>query len=792
MRKKKKFVKTTHLPSHAQQLIAQARSDFLKGDYDHAIKLWETVRQHHPLPAERQTQVVRALAEAYFRRGLRLSLQQNNNGLNDLQRATELQPTDALFACHCGLACHRQRNYLDALNWYREAQRRDPAFRRADYPMALALVQSGQRAEQHPVWQRLNEAQQSLLRGGGPNKAGSVANGVLTQGLAAAAEGRWAEATPLLQAALTEPNAAQANGLAHYYLGVAAQHGGDTALAVEHWRQAFDSGLNMPHLHENLALACLIQADKALPEQQFDQALRLAQLGLQADAQNKRLKEIESQAQMEIGYAAARQGQWQPAVKAWSAIENPSGPNARDLAANLALAYEKLEQWPQAAEAWSEFVRRRPRKAGAESALTDEQIARLWGRMSVLYLRADLPEKAVSTLQTALKYQPDDPTLMLALARCYVDEGRIDAAHNQVDRVLKAAPKNIEALILKAELSEQAPRGTDRYWSIPGVREWKQVLAANDPSYVTLAKERLKSAYEEQFDNYLQFGMFDLANEVAVEALETLPDYHFLRSRYVRSLLQPGVSSKPNKKNFAKVHEQIKLIDLSDWDALHQLIDAWHVVQSHDEAAALIQQANAIKPLDSDFFLGVAGCALDRKQNKIAQGYFDEALKRASDEPMRRTVRAEIGLSYASSGDEAKAESIWKDILKEAPGHGKTEYYLAFLAYQRGESKQRVKQHLFTAEKWAKAHADAELLQLINALRQTMDSPIGMLSGLLGPGAPPGIQGMLNNLLGGLGEDEVEELLDLDLDDGGFDLPPEIFDFPPEPGRRRKSKKRGR
>ena len=86
-------------------------------------------------------------------------------------------------------------------------------------------------------------------------------------------------------------------------------------------------------------------------------------------------------------YADALANRWKQAIEQWEKARS-LGEVSRALIQNLALAYEKTEQFLKSAELWRQVVRRRPRRADAPDALTPQQVALLWGHVADCYRRA--------------------------------------------------------------------------------------------------------------------------------------------------------------------------------------------------------------------------------------------------------------------------------------------------------------------------------------------------------------------------------------------------------------------
>lgn len=671
---------------------------FKKADYQQAIQEWSRVLEDPDIKPSLRDKVEQALAEAYFRYGQHILFADAPRACELIESAAKLCPGDPLYAYHTGLAFHRHARFEEAITWYQETLRRDPDYVRARYPLALALTESGQDATRDPIWNELDTAQQARLKC-------LPGNDHLAQGLLYISQENWDSAQAVLGRALEEPISLLAKGLAHYYLGVLAMRLEDKQKALEHWQRAHDLGLATNAISHNLASLYSELIDQAIAAGDTGRAASF--ISLCQDIVPEYLPEnTQYTAQFMSGYSYARQGRWKEALTSWKDLKEIPGAQGRTAAANVAVAYEKLGEWEQAAESWREFARRRSRKTGSADWLPPDQVARLWSRIAALYMKAGMPEESASTLQNAIKYQPDDPVLLLALAHSYIDQERYEAAENRVDEVLSQSPQNGEALMLKATLAEIKP-----FWmsffggETPGVKEWERVEQLNDETYTPIARQRLEEIYEEDFDRKIHFRHYSEAAKTARKRLERKPDDPMRRALFIRAL----IASKAKKK---EIERHVEQLDLTNEDALHQLIDGWHDVRDHREAQKLLDRAEKLKPLTPGFLLSIAECAFDRDDVDIAESYLAAALDRAHEPLEHKKNRVKIGHLYMSQKKPAKAKSVWEAVLEEDRYFGPALHAMSFLAVFDGDLKQ-ARRYLTLAERWAQQNSDTKLLEAI-------------------------------------------------------------------------------
>ncbi|MFQ5616962.1 MAG: tetratricopeptide repeat protein [Anaerolineales bacterium] len=230
---------------------------FKRGDFTRAIKTWERIKPPTSQPNK-------ALAEAYFRRGLGYLYGRNpqpQTGLADLQKASTLQSDDPGYTYHLGLAAHHQGDLEEATLAYEIALQSSASGRnrfsaRVAYPLALALLQQGKDPTTHPAWSNLSPNERTMLQQVNafrrrPYKPSPDAP-LLYRGLAAADAREQERACDVLNQVLEAPGSPTEKGLAHYYLGTLAARDENWDEAKKQWTAAYVSGLRTLHLQSNL------------------------------------------------------------------------------------------------------------------------------------------------------------------------------------------------------------------------------------------------------------------------------------------------------------------------------------------------------------------------------------------------------------------------------------------------------------------------------------------------------------------------------------------------------------
>lgn len=755
MSKKRRKTSGKVSKSRNNETARTARQAFSNGNYDKVIITLNTTKARKFIPDDRR---MAALAEAHFRRAMRYRSRQPSDALRDLLKAVEQQPNEARYHYHLGLLHHQQGDYSAAVAAYRAAQAQNPDFDRAAVPLLFARRADGATVTElqaDVAWASLSDEQRALLSGNASKDVGGLPAALMAmeRGAIEEAEAQFAETLKGKRV----PSGHKA--VSHDYLGRIAARRDDLPAAMGHWRKAYRLGYRDPVFLGNLALLHVLQAEAHIEAGDHQAAFELAEQANTYHLDHPRLPDIQAHTALALGYRAAQAGDWLTALDYWRKPQAASGATARALAANLGLAYEALESYGHAADAWRDFVKRRGRKEGSDDYLTPEQTGRLWSRVSGLYAQAGDGDEAVNTLKTALKHDPDNIEMNLQLARHLAEVGSIAAAHNQVDNTLKMDPNRIETLVLRAELWELAAPTPHNIWGGgAGIDQWHAVLNAGDDAYASLAKQRLQALYSEQVRTVARFNA-KRALEIATKAVEDFPDFHIVRANLIRLLY--------HHKDSAAIWEQIDKLDLTNEHALHHLIDTAHIYKEDADAAAILARAEAQKTLPGDFYKGIARCAMDRKQIDIATGYYQVAIDRAEDDTARNHIRVDMAHEYYSSGMFDEAKSILNHVLEINRRFGPAHMGMAAIIHAEGGNKTDTKRHLRKARSWAKQHNDEDLLYEIETLTYHIDNPMP-LGGLLGGLDPSMLPPDLQRVVEGMSPAQLAALLDgmlYDMDD---------------------------
>ena len=738
MAKRKKTKPQKSLAQSAHALRANGLKAFQQGDYPQAIATWERIPPAlRPLPA---------LAEAYFRQGL-----QHQNAprpdiqlvLNDLQQAAALLPDDPCYTYHAGLAAHRAGNLAQAISSYRKARRNETRLAaRTAYPLALALLQSGQDPADDPVWETLTNHERGMLTHARafrrrPYTLPSSAP-TLWHALAALDAGDTATAEAGLHAATDAPASSAEHGLAHYYRGTLAARQGDLETARQEWTAAYAGGLRTPKLEHNLGELFHRMAEDLLHRDDPVTALEAVQEATRHSPKNRALDELHAHLHQQLGYQAASAGRWDQAQTHWQTAVSLDSGSFR-LAYNLALAYERAGDYGEAANTWREVLRRRPRRADHPDAITDEQVARLWQRAAEAYLRAGEYDEATKVYQQAVKWAPENVTLRLSLAENLIRSGRLRAAENELQRILDRDPDHIPALMQMGEVLFRS----EQWWVQMGApRYWEKVLILQ-PGHLP-ARQALGDFYRDQAEIDFSWENYTAAIEDYEKALAYQPDDAWTLAAIANCKI--NLKDEPNAQPFI---ERALALAPADLDVLHEILDAWLNTQQWEKAWQLMKVAETrIPEIPAQYYISKAIACIEAGHNTQAEPWLIQAQARAKPGEHILLMIGELLMDSAP----ALARQYLEQALAAGQYPGQAHLDLGMLDDWQGKTRESTK-HFREAERLARKTNDRELAERIEIARVLADGPQAFINRLINLGDPELVDDFFSNLL----EDEFDD-----------------------------------
>ena len=545
--------------------------------------------------------------------------------------------------------------------------------------------------------------------------------------LALNADPRSAPVAELEEAVAAVPEPARPR--LHYYQGVAALRRGEREQAMELWLSAARTEQEMPWLQRNLGALLRKKAIELAQAGQWRDVVQLA-ARVPPGVEDRILPETAALAHDHLGHEAAQAGRWSDAAGHWREAEKMHPRRA--LAQNLALAEEALGRWSRAAEAWRAVARRRPRKPDHPDYLSDAEVAALWAHAADCYERSEREERserdgfnglygryehseceaaALTCVETALKYAPDDVELRLKRADLLLARDSVAPAEQELERLLELDPRHTDALRLRANLEDAKPHAD-------GASLWRRLLeiAPSDAE----ARDSLAESYVARLVSKTAVWWSGakprpLREQIRVieEGLGEVPDHP-------RLLTVLGQLYRTDEKHEKARETLLRSLDVAPGNAnvadtvLHELLH----IPSVDEGTIeeVMAHARALPELQPEFWVHQAEQLLACDLPEVwFERFVEEALALAGRPGVpdsRATVLFRAHSIAWEEGSSELAEGLEARIRTEEPASGAVEVIEARRRME--EDDLRGAQRLFRqAERRARRARDSSLQTLI-------------------------------------------------------------------------------
>ncbi len=633
MARKKKRQKRTKRHSRAplRVLVAKGNDAWQRGRREDALRSWEWAWQKGPSP-----QLAAALGELYFRRGVSFLIHAEGQdglqgGLVDLEKAQTLMPDDWRPLYYMGVAHHLLGELEPAQALYQRVLEQKPNSRRAAYRIVLialeqlcdptqsqgwALLDKHQQVDLLAAWQLVNS--QWTFR----NKSKQIplqADDVHPLWIGLSALNGWRPdkkgAKKALERAMSQENEDSPRfRLAQVHMG-SLLWPDEPLAAAHHWVNA--AGLGVPKwVDQNQAVGAELLARRALDSGDIDAAFSWACIALDHDPDRSVYQEVMGYVEFHLGNHAAQEDCWDEAVTHWTEAYQ-LGCKELGLVHNLALGYERLEQWTEAASAWRTFLRRRPRRADAPNALSLQQEIKVRRHIASLFWRAGEEKAALQFYRQALDAQPKDESnaqLRVELADLLASHDRWRQAEQTLREGLRHHPNHSQLLQALGLLYEEQEQGKQAQ------ETWAQLLkiAPDHP----IAREHMANRFTQQAWDLERKGHFGKARALYMRAIEYAPQ-----------------------------DTSIKL----------DLADMHHQRGEQDEVTRLVEEILAQSPNSPQVIEAIIRFWVSHDESERA----DSLLRQAQGSPEERAeLYAIVGMGYGQVDQEEKCEALIRQAVQ--------------------------------------------------------------------------------------------------------------------------------
>jgi tetratricopeptide (TPR) repeat protein len=592
--------------------------EFHQKRYAAAIVAWEKI-------AETDELLKKALAEAHFR----LSVESKDASISTqhLTQAVELAPGDAIYAYHLGLAFHREGRPDAALEHYKRAVANGLADRTAGITIAVAALEVDPKASLQELPGVTDADRQALApllpllrkQAVEPSAADALrrhlsgATGLLPIGrklslacetalqmlneLAMLSSGNAAGASQAFASVKVVPTELQ--GIHWNYAGVAAFVAHNMPQSEHAWRESYhanpygQAGWNQGALAMQRTQERLQAGDRA-------GALRLVGESAHLASAPPAFSVLALTELSRAAREAAVAGDWAAARDHWSTAQTVLShfdpktafgktASARPILRNLALAYEANGQWQEAAETWRALVRAKPRK-GVAAGYGDEHWAWVRKRVVACYKQAGDLAGGIAMLRQALKASPEDAEVRLDLAQALWSNEQLQAAENELNRLLEKQPRHVEGLRTLSEL--QLDRG-EYFVAQQTMRQALEIEPNNADLRRRMAHVLVTAgAYANDAGNYAAAGNY------FVEAATFAPDDYNIPINQARAAF--------NQRKMSQAKEYLEhalQLGKDNPDAYGQAAVCWLFERKLDEARGIIARAEAAGQASAEMYL---------------------------------------------------------------------------------------------------------------------------------------------------------------------------------------------
>ena len=415
-------------------------------DYATAVKSWRSEIRANP-----KAGLSRRLAEAHFRYALSMDRECNlTQIISELHQASRQAPDVAIYRYHLGLAYHQKKQYNKAIDAYRQALRLRPDDERFRRHLALASTELGQDIQDPVVsviksiqQERYAEARETLDQ----HSLGAI-HGVV-DGCVIAMLGEYAKAKRQLnQYASTKYGA-----LISYYLGLIYAQEGKESSAIKHLEAAitepYAADVCKPILisiYKQRAAAHVEAGEHAKANRFWN---KIAQLDPQDTAADNA-----TAASLQEGFHQASEGNFSQAMRSWKRLIN-RGVEHPALLQNYAIACDQSENYENAIETWQQLatVWEQQQPTAPDKERLKRKLALVYRRIGEIALRLGDVYRAKEAYKKALTFVPEDLEIRLRLVTLLAEEDNLNAAMRQLRQLRRRHPDNIRVLELEITLS---------------------------------------------------------------------------------------------------------------------------------------------------------------------------------------------------------------------------------------------------------------------------------------------------------------------------------------------------
>ena len=291
-------------------------------------------------------------------------------------------------------------------------------------------------------------------------------------------------------------------------------------------------------------------------------------------------------------------------------------------------------------------------------------------------------EEALGILKQMANNDPQDPTIRILMSRAQVAERQFSNAIETLKSIVASDPDDIEAQFYLGNAYEQSGQGAEAAKIFTGLIEKSKNGSEELKKNLPIFQQHLATSYQDMGDNQKAIAIYE---EMA--KADPSPHSHFVLINAYRvdrqfdkalSLGKQQYDNNPKEENVALVYART-------------LADAG----KSKEGAEILEKILLGSPTNLDIYINLSQIYVQAKRF----GDAEKILRRAEEQKLDRDrLRFQLATVYEKQKAFDRAESVFKEILKENPDDGLTLNYFGYMLADRGvrldEAVKYVKQAL--------------------------------------------------------------------------------------------------
>lgn len=294
--------------------------------------------------------------------------------------------------------------------------------------------------------------------------------------------------------------------------------------------------------------------------------------------------------------------------------------------------------------------------------------AELKRQLATALLENGEPAEAVQLLTQLAKENPQDTSVKITMARAQVDQRQFPEAIETLKSLVAGDPEDIEALFYLGNAYEQSGQPAEAVKVFTKLVQQSQTGSEDAKKNAPLFQQHLALSYQDMGEYPKAIAIYeDMAKS------DPSPRTYFALINAYRIDKQFDKALSLGKQQFEKnpKDENLSLV------YARTLADSGKI----KEGADILDKMIAASPANLDIYINLSQIYLQAKRF----GDAEKILRRAEEQKLDKDrVRFQLATVYDRQKDFDKAESMFKELLKENPKDGPTLNYFGYMLADRG------------------------------------------------------------------------------------------------------------